>query len=333
MKSILATGWVLLATALAGLGGGCAGPGHARPGLPLREPHALPLFRGDGTGADFDALVSAAAQAQVVLIGEVHSHPQGLDFAAALWDGILARTDHAALSMEFFERDQQAGLDDYLSGVTDEAAFKKATGRTEGSYPSGHRRMVEAAKSATRPVLGANAPRRYVRIARLEGYDRLKPLTPEQQRLFDLPAEMPSEAYHERFVKLMSGMASDPAHGSPPPSGKPGEKPGGPPAPDPAEEQKTIESIYRSQVLWDATMSASIDRALEQGLVPVFHVVGGFHVNDDGGTLQLLRKRRPDAAIVTVAVVDADATSLRPDDKGKADYIVYVGPSPDHGGK
>ncbi len=278
---------VLVATVVPLLSTGCAQTGKPRPAAApaLRNPHALPLFHGDGSPADLDALISASAEAQVVMIGEVHGHPDGLNFAAALWDGVLARTAHAALSMEFFERDQQAGLDDYLGGITDEAAFKKATGRTDGGYPPGHRRMVEAAKSAARPVIAANAPRRYVRVARIDGYDRLRSLLPEQTRLFDLPADMPSEAYHERFVNLMGGAASDPSHTAPGP------------APDPAEQAKTIEGFYRSQVLWDSTMAASIDRALSAGFAPVIHVVGGFHVAEDGGTVQLLRKRRPDAAI------------------------------------
>jgi len=313
---------VLLATVPPLLSIGCAQTSKPQAAAPpvLRDPHALPLFRGDGSPADLEALISASAGAQVVLIGEVHGHPDGLNFAAALWDGVLGHTDHAALSMEFFERDQQAGLDDYLVGITDEAAFKKATGRTDGGYPPGHRRMVEAAKSSSRPVMAANAPRRYVRVARIDGYDRLGSLVPEQTRLFDLPTDMPSETYHKRFVSLMSGAASDPSHNAP------GSAPG--PVPDPAEEAKTIEGFYRSQVLWDSTMSASIDRALSAGLAPVVHVVGGFHVAEDGGTVQLLHKRRPDATIITIVVIDADASELRPEDKGKADYIVYAGPLP-----
>lgn len=323
MNSPLSTVCIGLGAALITLLAGCAGAGkgHAQASPPLRPPQSLPIFRGDGSPADLDSVVSACAHAQVVMIGEVHGHPQGLDFAATVWDGVLAQTDHAALSMEFFERDQQVGLDDYLDGVTDEAAFKKATGRTDGSYPPGHRRMVEASKAAKRPVIGANAPRRYVRIARSDGFDRLGSLTPEQKRLFDIPAELPSEAYHKRFLELMSGAASDPSHGAPTAKDAP--------PPDPAEEQKTIEGFYRAQVLWDSTMSTSIDRALDGGLSPVFHVVGGFHINDDGGTLQLLRRRRADAAIITIAIVNADATALRPEEKGKANYIVYVGPSPD----
>jgi uncharacterized iron-regulated protein len=311
----------LLVSGLATVPGGCAGaskPGGDTP-KPLLPPERVPIFRADGSRADFDAVVSSCAEAQAVLIGEVHGHPQGLDFAAAVWEGVLSRTDEAALSMEFFERDQQVGLDDYLDGVTDEAAFKKATARSAGSYPPGHRRMVEAAKAAHRPVIAANAPRRYVRLARTDSMERLAMLTPEQRRLFDTPDTPPSEAYHQRFVTLRTGMGSDPTHGAPANS----------PPPDPEEERKTIEGFYRAQVVWDATMAASIDRALDKVLSPVVHVVGGFHIADDGGTLQLLRNRRPDTKIVTIALVDADASSLRPEDKGKADYIVYVGPLPD----
>jgi uncharacterized iron-regulated protein len=310
--SLLAALWLL---------GACAGgkaPTVAEP--PLRDARALPLFGPGGSAADFDALVSACSEAQAVIVGEIHGHPQGLDFAAALWEGIADRTPSAALSMEFFERDHQAGLDDYIAGITDEAAFRKATARTEGGYPPGHRRMVEHAKASGRPVIAANAPRRYVRIARLEGYERLAMLTSEQRRLFEAPEAMPSEAYRERFMALMGGAAADPSHAAP--AG------GTAPQPDPEEMQRTLEGFYRSQVLWDSTMAASIDGAIGAGLSPVVHIVGGFHVEKDGATVELLRHRRPEAAIVTILVVDAEGPSLRAEDQGKADYIVYAGPSP-----
>ncbi|MCW5776018.1 MAG: ChaN family lipoprotein, partial [Phycisphaeraceae bacterium] len=99
-----------------------------------------------GQRVGWDEIVSSAGDADVVMIGETHGHELGLSVAAAMWEDILARTDHAALSLEFIERDSQAHVDDYLAGITDEAQFRRASGRTAGNYPDGHRAMLEAAK-------------------------------------------------------------------------------------------------------------------------------------------------------------------------------------------
>lgn len=277
--------------------------------LPIDPRHAVAIYRGDtGQRAGWEELVSAAADADAVMIGETHGHPLGLAFAASLWEDVLARTDRAALSLEFIERDSQVHLDDYLAGLTDEEQFRKASGRTPGNYPDGHRAMVEAAKRAGRPVIASNAPRRYVRIARTSGYDRLASLTPEQRRLFVIPAEMPSGRYREEFFRLMSGMG-DASH-----SGK-----------------EMVEAIFWSQSLWDATMADAVADALAQGNRPVVQVIGRFHTDFEGGTVQLLRRARPGVRILTLSVADSTGPSLADTDLGRADFVIYAGESGESG--
>ena len=67
----------------------------------------------------------------VVIIGEMHGHGRGLAVAAALWDDLLARgTGNPALSMEFFERDHQVHIDDYLADLAECAGDLLGTGAT-----------------------------------------------------------------------------------------------------------------------------------------------------------------------------------------------------------
>jgi len=278
------------------------------------DPRGDPLiFTGDGRQVGFDEVVSAASGADVVLIGETHGHELGLAFAAALFEDVLARTDRAALSLEFFERDQQAALDDYLAGFTDEKAFRKAAHRTDGNYPAGHRAMIEAAKAAGRPVYAANAPRRYVRIARRRGFDALGSITPEQSRLVVVPDEQPGGRYRDDFFEMMGEMFDSDAHGQQ--------------REELTEEQKQerLEGYFRSQSVWDATMADTIATALADGNRPVVHVVGRFHADFGGGTVQMLRRLRPEARIVTISVGDVRPDGFAEDDRGRADYVVYVG--------
>jgi uncharacterized iron-regulated protein len=313
---------LVIAAVVAMLAPGCASPVGRPAGSSPVEPRSVATFDGaSGARADWNALVSACREADIVVIGENHGHPVGLPFAATLWEDLLKDSPGAALSLEFFERDEQSRLDEYLSGVVDEPTFRKRTARTNGNYPSAHRDMVEAARAAKRPVIAANAPRPIVRLARTDGYDRLRELTPEQRRMFAIPESLPEGRYRDDFFKLMA--RPEQSH----------EKPKrGQPAKTPealqAAADKRAESMFRSQSLWDWTMAESVVRAHEGGNRPVVHVVGRVHSDHDGGLIQAIRRMAPDARIVVVSVVDSTSTELREADRGRGTFVAYVGPGP-----
>lgn len=275
---------------------------------------ATPAFTRAGDAATWGSIVAAAAGADVVLIGENHGHELGLATAAAIFEDVIKQRPDAVLALEFLERDQQAAVDDYLSGVTDEQAFAKAANRTPSSYPGGHRAMVEAAKAANRPVVAANAPRRYVRVAKSDGYDKLKALGQEQQRLYRVPDAMPTGHYRDEFAKIMGAVHA------------PEDKAGDAASEKPAQPEWTseVEASFRSQSLWDWTMGESVARALDRGR-PVFLVVGRFHVDHDGGTVQAVRAMAPSARVLTISFQDRDVPE-KPETDGPADFVLYVGP-------
>ena len=281
-----------------------------------KQARTVRIFRGsDGSPVSWDSLVTAASGADAVIIGENHGHKVGLAFASELWADVFAQRNRAVLSMEFFNRDEQSRLDDYLKGLWAEAAFLKATGRTsEETYPPGHRAMVEAAKTHARPVIASNSPRTYVTAARKEPYSYLTTLTSEERRMFRIPDELPTGRYRTDFEAVMS----DPAMASH----------GGAAKKETAEELKTrLDAAFRAQSLWDWTMADSVARGIDTDGRPVVHVVGRFHSDFDGGLVQALNKIRPGTRVVTVSVVDAWSDSLQSDDHGRADFIAYVGKS------
>lgn len=285
------------------------------PGAPASFTSLTALDARTGRPVAWEDLVSRAAAANVVLIGEEHDLTPAQMMAADLFAAILDKRPSAALSLEFFERDEQVHLDDYLGGLTTHEQFVAATGRRAGNYPDGHRAMIDAAKAAGAPVIAANAPRRYVRLARLDGYDQLRKLNATQRATFVIPAAMPGGRYHEQFIAMMSAMG---AHGP--------ESAG--PQPSPEQRRSAAEATFRSQALWDATMADSIADALRAGGRPVVHVVGRFHVDHDGGTLQLLRRARPSVRVLTISCGRGTGSTLKPEDAARADIIVYA-PNPE----
>lgn len=326
------------------LAAGCAARDRAATPTTVTPAEARAVVVLDGhTGAPatWNAVLQRAAAADFVLLGETHNHPLGLAFASELWSDVLQHAPGAALALEFFERDEQSRIDEYLYGITDEETFRKRTLRTPGSYPDGHRAMLEAAKRAGRPVIAANAPRPYVRYARHNTFDKLQTLTAEQQRLFRIPDALPTGRYRDAFFRMMSSMAS---HGAPgaaktsapkrPAAANAGGKAAAPaPSTQPphhaaagGEPDPMIEAMFRSQSLWDWTMADSIAAAARRENRPVFLVVGRFHIEHDGGLPQALRALYPGANPLTVTVVDEQSSTLREEERGAADFVVYVGP-------
>lgn len=275
---------------------------------------SVAIFRADGSPATWSDLLTAAQASEVVLFGEQHGHELGLSTAAALWRDLLtsppAKTN-GALALEFIERDDQSRLDDFLAGFSDEATFMRRTGRsgtgsTGGNWPAGHRDMVLAAKEARRPVIAANAPRPYVRLARTDGFEALATLTPEQARLVRVPAVLPTGRYRTDFGAFMQGDDTNPS----------------------PESIERTNAMFRSQSVWDWTMAESVNTSVLSGNRPTLLVVGQFHSDHDGGLVQALRHMRPGTSILTVSFLgqlSRTATSLPSEELNRASFIIGTG--------
>lgn len=284
---------------------GCASvptpPEHPEPATVVR------LFDGQ-TGRPLTAaeVAQRGALADVVFIGETHSHQAGLAAAEDLFARVLGLApESAALGLEFYERDQQVPLDDYLAGITDENTFRETVGKPAENDT--HRPLIEAARGAGRPVWALNAPRRYVRLARTRGLDAFVALTDEQRRLVAIPDRLTTGRYADTFYELMSGMGG---HGE---------------ADTDAGPSEMAVGFFRAQNVWDTTMSSSAVRALDAGARPLVIVVGRFHTDFGGGLLERLRVAAPGARVMTVSVVDTGGLELRDEDRGRADVVIYAG--------
>lgn len=313
MKMIHATR-LLTACTLGALLTGCTTQTREEQTQALREStrnaaRSVTILNGDGSGSTtWSQAIQKMAAADVVLMGEVHGHELGNAIQQEMFEDILIANPNAILAMEFYERDEQVALDDYLAGITDREAFEKASDRNAGNNPWAHARMIDASKEAGRPVIAANAPRRYVRLARTDGFDRLRELNDNQRALVEIPDQTPQGAYRDRFINAMGGMAS---HGG----------------------EEMIEGFLRSQSTWDATMAQSMVDGFDDG-TPVVLIVGYFHAQFpfEPGSSELVDQLRARAGreinIVTCITLPATHDEIQEDDRNIADFVVYVG-SPD----
>ncbi len=269
-------------------------------------------YTGAGEPTTLDAVVQAMAAHQVVFVGETHDDPTGhmlevqlLRRAHAAHGGPAGRP--VALSLEFFERDVQLPLDEYLDGRIAEAAFTRDT-RPWPRYRTDYRPLVEYAREHALPVIAANAPRRYVSMVSAHGRAALDSLSADARALLaPLPYGKASAAYRDQWIATISEVMEQEGMRC----GVPVDH-----APAPAGSHANMGNQLDSQVLWDATMAHSIARFLDrQPDALVLHMVGGFHVERATGTPEQLRDYRPEARFLVVMlrpVADVDVFEPAP---------------------
>jgi uncharacterized iron-regulated protein len=370
------------------------------PGGPLPDQitdvRRLPMFTGDdGSWVAWDDLMDAVAWADVIIVGEQHDDAVGHAVQAAIAEDTIRRWPGAAVSLEMLERDEQQLVSDYFDGIIDADDLKTLThsdGWGGDDWDEWYLPIIDAAKENGGRVVAANAPRRYVRLARTGGYERLAALPRDRRRYFEIPSRLPDGAYRERFFAVMMEVhaptdededdadavasdvedstdagspelaaekeptteaPSDPEHDRADEQPQPahddarndvpatGDMEDEGEAQEPPGENETmpamrrnpppmaaIEASLRSQFLWDTTMAKSIADARRRGAPKVVHMVGQFHSDFDGGTVQQVRRFRPYDRILVISMQRAWESELREEDRGRADIVIYTGERP-----
>jgi uncharacterized iron-regulated protein len=265
----------------------------------------------------------------VVFIGETHDDPTGHMLEAELLERAVQRYGGAgavdaprtvALSLEFFERDVQPVLDEYLGGWISESSFRDAS-RPWPRYETDYRPLIELSKERGLDVIAANAPRRYVNRVTRHGRESLEDLPDAAKKtLPPLPYGQPSETYRDQWIQVIAEVME-----------QEGTKCG---LPVPEEEAVAPMGTHAgmgnqldSQALWDASMAWWISRYLDtHPNALVLHMVGGFHVARWTGTPEHLADYAPDARamIIMLRPVD-DIDRLEPAPAGEwGDFVIQT---------
>ncbi|WP_193754304.1 ChaN family lipoprotein [Microbulbifer sp. Q7] len=256
------------------------------------------------------ALVSSLSSADVVFIGEYHgnhaSHLLQTRLLAALHRNNQRDGRATILSMEMFDRAQQAILDDYLAGnIGERYLINKAPAWK--NYQGSYRPLVEYARQHSIPVLAANASADIVRCIGRQGEAYIAVLDIQEKRLIAAQPFAEIIGYEEKFFAAMSGA-----------NGKPAER---------------MHNTYLAQITRDNTMAESIARAL--GSTPggqVVHINGSFHSDGHLGTVAALKRLRPELAIKVFTPVRIDVFN---GEKSKSaseqadDFVYLVNPQPE----
>ena len=291
----------------------------------LYAPGEYRVFTGSGDRATIDDVVQAMAAQQVVFIGETHDDPTGhmlelelLRRATAAYGDSAATQRPVSLSLEFFERDAQLPLDEYLAGLIPESTFR-TDARPWPRYQTDYRPLVEFSREHGLKVIASNAPRRYVSMVARNGRDALSRLGEEALRFLPpLPFPAASAAYRDQWISTISAVMEQEGMKC----GVPVEH-----AAAPAGSHQNMGNQLDSQVLWDAAMAHAISRHLAaEPSALVLHMVGGFHVERGTGTPEQLQHYMPGARsmVVLLRPVD-DIDTFEPAPHGEwGDFVIQT---------
>ncbi|MBC8201701.1 MAG: ChaN family lipoprotein [Planctomycetes bacterium] len=240
----------------------------------------------------WSSLLEQIDEVDVVLLGEQHDHAIGHALQLAIVEDVMDKYPCSVLALEMLERDEQLKVDDYMEDFIDAKTFASLTFSKNwggsGGWEAWYQPIIDAVKNRGGSVVAANAPRRYVRLARLEGYERIDELPQERRKYIDYPEVLSDGKYRQRFWELASHDEDD-------------------------EEQVEIDvtnidpndpmlPTFKSMQSWDATMAQSIVSANPSKECKVILLVGQFHVEYDGGIVQELRRRMPSANVLVVSI-------------------------------
>ena len=260
-----------------------------------------------------DRMIEHVARADVVFFGEQHGDPETHRAETAILDALGRTGRPLILSLEMFERDVQRVVDDYLAGRVSEADFL-ARSRPWPRYATDYRPLVELAKARGWPIIAANVPRPVASAVARGGLGALDTLSAANRVHAARTLSCPADDYRARFLEEMRGHV--PASGSAVESS-------GDSLPTAAAER-----FYVSQCVKDETMAESIVDALRRAPrnAIVLHVNGAFHSDYAQGTVERVRRRVPDRALVVISAIPARDPAVAPvaPHTGRADIVVFT---------
>ncbi|WP_429136944.1 ChaN family lipoprotein [Aeromonas hydrophila] len=255
-----------------------------------------------GEALTLEQALARVADADIVLVGELHTHPAMHLLQARMLAGLAAGGRPLVLSMEQFSRADQPVLDAYLAGRIGEAALIR-DGNAWPNYQSDYRPLVEFAKAHHLPVIAANAPKPLVSCVSLEGPAWLEQLPASRRSQLARTLTLGDDPYRQKFMASLH-------HG----------------------DADSNVRRFAAQTSWDDTMAESMVNYLRSHPGQrIMHIAGNFHVEGGLGLASRIASRNPD---LKVALVVPELTTPQAGDgqaaAGRvADVRVGIAPPPE----
>jgi uncharacterized iron-regulated protein len=261
---------------------------------------AYKIYNAKGKEVSVEKMVKQLGKNDVVLFGELHNDPIG-HWLQLKVSQQLHQQQPIILGAEMFERDNQVGLNAYLSGETDRKGLDRSV-PLWSNISTHYAHLLDFAKAHKLPFIATNIPRRYASMLYRHGIDTLLQLSDDEKQWI-APLPFPYDPELPGYKAMMQMM------------------------PDHANE-----NFPKAQAIKDATMAASILKARTKHNNDLFlHFNGAYHSNNYEGIYWYLKKyyetTNPGIKlnIITIStVLQSNVNRLAKENKGIADFILVV---------
>ncbi len=258
---------------------------------------AYQLYDQSGKTISYQKLLKQAAEADVVLFGELHNNPICHWLQLQLTKDLYTlKKEQLVLAAEMFETDNQAALTGYVTGqLTGEEFAKQA--RLWPNYDTDYKPVVDFARDRKIPFIAANVPRRYASLVARQG---LAALDTVANKTLLSPLPLTVDLTLPGYAAMLDMMGGN--HGG-----------GGEAA-----------NFARAQALKDATMAHNIGRNWSAQKL-VLHLNGDYHSKNFEGISWYLKQERPDLKVFTISSVELDNVSALPkENRNLANVILAI---------
>ena len=247
---------------------------------------AYQLYNQQGKAITYSKLLKQAAQADVVLFGELHNNPICHWLELQLTKDLYGqKKGQLVLAGEMFEADNQLALSNYVQGSITDKEFAKQT-RLWPNYDTDYRPLVEFARANKMPFIASNVPRRYATLVARQGLAALDTVV-NKQWLAPLPltVDLTLPGYKGMIEMMSDHRMGGPSHGG-------------------ASDNSA--NFARAQAIKDATMAHFILQNWQSGKT-LLHYNGDYHSKNFEGISWYLHQQQPGLRILTISSVEQES--------------------------
>lgn len=249
-----------------------------------------------GKNLTADQLAVKLQEYNVIFFGEFHDQREIHEAEIALLKALYKiRGDKLVLSMEMFEADNQAKLNEFLADKIDETTFLDLS-RPWSNYKIDYAPLVNFAKEHKIPVLAANVPR-FLAAHVAKNNASLDGIDDQDKQWLPKNTYVLEGDYKEKFYNQMSS----------------------PDTPMKMTPQR-LAAVYAAQCLKDNKMAESMAAFYdEDNEGQMLHINGCFHSDGHLGTAQKLEFLRPDLKVAVITPMERKDA----DKKAAGEFIVW----------
>lgn len=230
-----------------------------------------------------EKMAEKLAAYDVVLFGEFHNNSINHWLQLRLTQALFKyKKESLVLGAEMFERDNQTGLDQYLSGKLSARELKDSV-RLWNNFTTDYQPLVDFARKQRLSFIATNVPRRYASMVAKNGLASLDTLAGhDKDWLAQLPITVTLDTPGYPEMQKMMGDHADMAK---------------------------VMNFISAQAIKDATMAESILHQWKPGSLFV-HFNGNYHSKEYGGIYWYLKKARPELKVAVISAFEAEDPTL-----------------------